>query len=353
MYAGHRSLKLAHTLVQHQPFDWHIWYLHRGFSRLACRSFEPKLLRLEFLVAFFLGIDGGGSKTRCTIGDEESQLGTGVSGSSKVQRIGETCARDSLSAAIGEACAQAGIPPRKVARTCAGITGAARPEVAKLVRELVMGVVGGEIEIVGDVEVAFEDAFGDGQGVIVIAGTGSIAFGCTAGGETARVGGWGYPFSDEGSGYWIGVQAVAAALRARDRGEKPEFLREVMKEFGAEDFDNLIVRMNARPGPDFATLFPIVLSASDRGDPVARQVLTAAGKELAGLAERVILRLFDDKAVSIAVHGGVLSNSSIVSQAFTEELRVSCRCAAVLDRAVDPARGALTRARRGFTASAH
>ena len=86
---------------------------------------------------FFLGIDGGGTKTRCVIGDEKSQLGAGSSSSSKVQRVGEACARDALAAAVNEACVQAGISPRQIVRTCAGITGAARPEIAGVMRDLV------------------------------------------------------------------------------------------------------------------------------------------------------------------------------------------------------------------------
>lgn len=311
------------------------------------------MLRLEFLVAFFLGIDGGGSKTRCIVGDEESRLGTGTSGSSKVQRVGETCARDSLSGAIHEACVQAGVSPRKIARTGAGITGSARPEIAALMRELIMSVVGGEIEIIGDVEVAFEDAFGDGAGVIVIAGTGSIAYGRNSTGEPARSGGWGYPISDEGSGYWIGVEAVHAALGVRDRRETPRLLAELMTKLGAKDFDDFVVRMNSNPTPDFATLFPVVLSSAEGGDVVANEVLGCAGRELAKLAESVISRIFVQQPVSIATHGGVFANSAMVRKTFLNELHVRCRSATVLDREVDPARGALERARRGSkTASA-
>lgn len=318
---------------------------------LQCLSFVTRVLRLEFPVAFFLGIDGGGSKTRCIVGDEDSELGSGISGSSKVQRVGEACARDSLSAAIHEACAQAGVSPRKIIRTCAGITGAARPEIAGLMQDLLISIVGGEIEIVGDVEVAFEDAFGGGPGVIVIAGTGSIAYGRGASGETARAGGWGYPVSDQGSGYWIGVEAVAAALRAKDRGEDPAFLKEVIRKLGAKDFDDLIVRMNTHPAPDFATLFPLVLSAGEGGDAMTAEVLRGAGKELARLAESVIVRLFSKRPASVATHGGVFLNGTMVKKVFEQELQHLCRNATALHRTIDPARGALQRARRDLNAA--
>jgi len=299
-------------------------------------------------VSFFLGIDGGGSKTRCVVGDENSLLGAGSSSSCKVQRVGEDCARDSLSAAVHEACIQAGVSPRQIARTCAGVTGAARPEVSEVMCELIAGVVAGEIEVVGDVEIAFEDAFGVGPGVIVIAGTGSIAYGRSDRGEVARAGGWGHAISDEGSGYWIGVEATRAALRGRDRGKDSTLLRELMEVLGAKDADEFIVQVNASPAPDFAALFPVVLSAADHGDAVASGILEQAGNELASAAEIVIQRLFvKSEDVSVAAHGGVLVSSEQVRRALTDALHARHPTATLNCKGIDAARGALNRARRG------
>jgi glucosamine kinase len=297
---------------------------------------------------FFLGIDGGGTKTRCIVGDEKSQLGAGSSSSSKVQRVGEACARDALAAVVHEACVQAGISPRQIARTCAGITGSARREIAVLMRNLTSSIVGGQVEIVGDVEIAFEDAFAARPGVVVIAGTGSIAYGRNSKGETARAGGWGYAVSDEGSGHWIGVEAVRAALRARDRGDHSVSLDDFMAGLGARDFEDFIVRLNGSPQIDFAPLFPVVLAASENGDPIASEILTSAGRELADLAGTVIERLFGEQSILVAIHGGVLVSSTIVRNRFAGELKSRHPLAAFLDREVDPARGALQRARREF-----
>lgn len=297
---------------------------------------------------FFLGIDGGGTRTRCIVGDEKSQLGAGSSSSSKVQRVGEAYARDALAAAVHEACVQAGISPQQIARTCAGITGSARPEIARVMRDLMSSIVGGQVEIVGDVEIAFEDAFGSGSGLVVIAGTGSIAYGRNSKGEIARAGGWGYAVSDEGSGHWIAVQAVRAALRGRDRGQHSGLLDDLMAGLGARHFEDFIVRLNGNPAVDFAPLFPIVLAASDNGDSIATEILTRAGQELAGLAGIVIERLFWGHSVSVATHGGVLASSTIVRKYFAQELKSRYPRADCLDREVDSARGALDRARREF-----
>jgi len=303
-------------------------------------------------VALFLGIDGGGSKTKCLLGDENSLLGSGNSSGCNVLRVGEACAQNSLSAAIHEACAQGGVSPREIVRTCAGVAGGARREIARTLRRLLSGVVGGEIEIAGDYEIAFEAAFGSGPGAIVIAGTGSIAYGRNARGEIARAGGWGHAISDEGSGHWIGVTAISAAMRARDRGEKSILLKELMPALGVTTAEDLIVRANANPPPDFASLFPVVLSAAqaaDAGDSIANQVLDHAGGELAKLAETVIRRLFTESdQVNVATHGGVFANSVQVKNSFVDHLRSQCPRATCDSKTIDPALGALECARRGF-----
>jgi N-acetylglucosamine kinase-like BadF-type ATPase len=277
-------------------------------------------------------------------------LGTGASTSSKVQRVGEACARDALSAAIHEACGQARISPRQIARTCAGITGSGRNEIAALMRDLLSSIVGGEIETVGDVEIAFDDAFSKTPGVIVIAGTGAIVYGRNSRGESARAGGWGFPISDEGSGFWIGAEAVRATLHAHDSGENPPLLRELVQASGARDFEDFIVRMNAQPSPDFATLFPVVLASADRRDPIASNVLLRAGRELAGMAETVLRRLKEED-LPVATHGGVFSASAIVRKSFTDELHARVPRAKLLDRVIDPSRGALERARKAFASA--
>ena len=321
-----------------------------GETNRSCGAIAKSAVRIP-LMPFFLGIDGGGTKTRCVLGDEDSQLGAGSSSSSKVQRVGKACARDALSAAVHEACVQAGVSPRQIVRTCAGITGSARPEIAGVMRDLVISIVGGQVEIVGDVDIAFEDSFGTEPGVIVIAGTGSIAYGRNAKGETARVGGWGYPVSDEGSGQWIGAEAVRATLRSQDAGQTTELLQELIEKIGATDFQNFIVRLNANPAVDFATLFPVVLSASEKGNAVATEILRRAGGELAGMAGIVIERLFKKQPVSVATHGGVIASSAVVRGSFGKEITGRCPQSALLDREVDPARGALERARREFKAT--
>jgi glucosamine kinase len=301
------------------------------------------------LVGVFLGIDGGGSKTSCIIGDEKSVLGAGNSAGSNVVRVGERRARKSLGAAIRQACAAANIAPEQIERTCVGIAGGTLPEIAAVVHRVVSEFVSGEIIVVGDMVIAMQAAFGDGPGVIVIAGTGSIAYGRNSKSQTARAGGWGFAISDEGSGHWIGRSAVAACMRAYDEAamESTGMLFEsIMKSWGVTTREQLVIAANK--SPDFAALLPAVVSSSNAGDDTARVVLTQAGAELAALGKIAIARLFGGgEAVPVAVSGGVFSNCALVREVFFARLRSERAEVLPCETLVDPATGALALARKG------
>jgi len=297
-------------------------------------------------VPYFLGIDGGGSKTRCLLGDEKSILASGSSSGCNIVRVGEACAQDSLTSAVHEACVQARVSPRDVTTACLGAAGGVRPEIVAALRRIMTQIVGGEIEITGDMQIAFEDAFGQDAGIMVIAGTGSIAYGRNSEGKTARAGGWGFAVSDEGSGHWVGVEAVRMSLHARDGGEVPGLLTDLISALGVQTFEDFIVRVNSDPAPDFSAFFPVVLAAAEAGDPVARDILNRTGNELANLACKIAQLLFKgEQEVSVATHGGVFSNSAKVRKSFALRLKSICPAATQVARAIDPARGALQRAR--------
>ena len=301
-------------------------------------------------MAIFLGIDGGGSKTSCLIGDETSILGAGTAGGSNPVRVGEAQAREALATAIRQACAVANVNPSQIQGTCVGLAGAARPEISEPVRQCIAEFVPSEIDVVGDMVIALEAAFGSEPGVIVIAGTGSIAYGRNSKGQTARAGGWGFAISDEGSGHWIGRAAVAAAVRALDddaEATNQSLLESLMKFWQVKTREQLVVAANATPPPDFAALFPAVLASADRGDRIALDVLAQAGGELASVARRVITRLFANVGtLSVAMSGGVFGSSPLVRQVFYNSLRSEHPEAAINPSVIEPVRGALALARK-------
>jgi len=298
-------------------------------------------------VGIFLGIDGGGTKTTCVVGDDTSLLATATAGPSNVVRVGEERARESLGEAIRHACKAAGITPAQVDGTCIGLAGAARPAIAEIVRRLLSEIVSGPVNVVGDMEIAMQAAFGSGPGVIVNAGTGSFAYGRDKAGRTERVGGWGFAISDEGSGQWIGRTAITAIYRAHDEGERTMLLPELLRLWKLSSLNDLVRPANASPPPDFSSLFPIVLAVADAGDAIARSVLTQAGVELARLVKLVIRRLFaEEGSVPVAMTGGVLRQSALVRQVFYNSLRSEYPNASVNSTVIEPVKGALELARQ-------
>jgi glucosamine kinase len=307
-------------------------------------------------VAYFLGIDGGGTKTTCAVGDETHVLATAIAGPSNIVRVGESQARGSLQKAVLEACATAGISPEQVSRTCVGGAGAARPELAAMVRDIVAEIVSTPVDVFGDMQTALEAAFDGGPGVVVNAGTGSFAYGRDPSGKTLRAGGWGFAIGDEGSAHWIGRTAVSSVLRASDRDSAEpnagprvaasNFAKELFKAWGVTSLSEFARAANSIPPPDFASLFPAVVSSSDE---LAKQALRSAGKELAEVAATVIGRLFSGNVpalVPVAMCGGVFRHAAIVREVFYNELRRLDPRVDLNPNVVDPVEGALRMARR-------
>jgi glucosamine kinase len=335
-------------------------------------------------VPYFLGIDGGGTKTLCAVGDESKLLATATAGPSNVLRVGEAQARESLHQSVRQACAAAGITPGQVTNTCIGAAGAARPEVAETVRRILAEILPSTkapstINVVGDMQIALEAAFGDGPGVLVIAGTGSIAYGRDAHGNTARAGGWGFAISDEGSAHWIGRAAAAALVRDMDRTEmhrtdpaRTEAARSagdskshaalqssplasaLMKAWNVVSLEEFARAPASANPPDFAALFPAVVASTEDS---ATQILASAGAELAHLASVVICRLFPPSRTSetnvaasaapipVAMAGGVFRHAAVVRQVFYNQVRWLDPGVQVQPEIVEPVEGALRLAR--------
>jgi glucosamine kinase len=302
---------------------------------------------------YYLGIDGGGTKTTCAVGDALHLLAIATTGPSNIVRVGESQARQSLQESVRQACAAAGIAPAQVSHTCVGGSGAARPELAEIIRRFLAEILSTPIDVVGDMQIALEAAFDAGPGVIVIAGTGSIAYGRNGHGTTIRAGGWGFAIGDEGSAHWIGRAAVSAVLRAADLTSRPpenrassSFAAALCKAWGVTSLADLARAANSVPPPDFAALFPAVTASSD---DLATQVLTNAGTELARVAAIVIHRLFakdQTASVPVAITGGVFRHAPLVRQVFYNELRALDSRTELNPQVVEPVEGALCMARR-------
>jgi len=298
-------------------------------------------------MAFFLGIDGGGTKTDCAVGDEVSRLGRADAGSCKIFRVGREAARQNLLQAVERACDSAKVGPRRLDAVCIGISGESIPEVVEWTRATLAEVTPAAVQVAGDNEIAHAAAFHGEAGVLVIAGTGSVAYGRNERGETARAGGWGPLVSDEGSGEWIGRAAVSAALRAFDSGQSTRLFQAILGAWGVSTREEMVAKANSNPPPEFPALFPEVLAVADAGDAMAGDILHRAGVELAALAGIVIRRLWPGTGgVRVATSGGVLRNSGLVRQVFHNSLKAKRRGVTVFQPEDEAVEGALWLARR-------
>lgn len=301
-------------------------------------------------MALFLGVDAGGTTTTYVLADERSELARAESGSIKRMRVSAEIAREHLHAACDDLERRSGLSLREVRRTCIGAAGFSVPLVAEWLALSFAERVGGELLLVGDVEIALDAAFRGGRGVLVLAGTGSNVAARTAEGRLTNAGGWGPAVSDEGSGFSIGRDAVRAVFRAAD-ADAYTALSDRIAAFWQVDLPGLVAHVNTQPPPDFAKLLPLISEAAREGDMAAEAVLRESGAALGQTALMAIakLRRMEGEAYAaappVALAGSVLRYVEPVRDAVFETLRAVHPSITVLQDVVEPVQGALWRAR--------
>src|SRR5580698_2946214 len=225
-----------------------------------------------------LGIDGGGTRTRAAIFDSEKRLAFAESGSIKRLRVGVQVAEANLRKLLTEVFAEAGVKGVEAA-TC-GVASATMPGIPEWITAVLREFGVERSEIVGDEVIALDAAFKGGPGILQIAGTGSNTIGRAPDGTRETAGGWSSRLGDEGSGYWIGVNAVRRALHAYDREEPTQVIPRVSEIWGTPTMDDFINLGDSTPGPDYAALAPVIHELAEAGDPVAVGVLGQAAADL-------------------------------------------------------------------------
>lgn len=307
-------------------------------------------------MAYFLGLDGGGSKTECALAEEERVLARSRGGSIKTIRVPAETALENLRMLLQDVSRQAGVPLEKISASCAGVSGVSVPGISAWVRDALGSMIGGLVVVCGDGEVALDAAFPGGPGVLVVAGTGSIVVGRTSDGKIVNGGGFGHVLSDEGSGYWIGTQGLRAAMRAWDNGEPTLLLGRVCEFWKTPEVWQLVERAHATPPPDFARLAPLVVACAEEGDAGCLQVLLEGGRylaEIAMLAYRKLRRIEPDPSVvpGVAFTGSILRHVALVRETMIESIRRQAPAAPIVPEAVDPIMGALWQARTALRAA--
>jgi glucosamine kinase len=299
-------------------------------------------------MSFFLAIDAGGTKTRCLLADETRVLGRAVTGSVKLMRVGEAEASSRLRTMLADVSRTADVSLADITQTCIGIAGYTIEAVREWAEREIAQVVGGELLLSGDEEIAFDGAFRGGPGILVVAGTGNNVMGRASDGAIYTAGGWGPMLGDEGSGFWIAQEALRTGFWARDRGIATNLLTQIGDFWKLKTIGEIVEMANARPGPDFPALTPIVVKCAEAGDELAIAVLERAGVELAELIALVALKMNESgpqDEIKVAYIGGVLEHIGIVRESMIATLKSSSPNVTVLDGAVDALEGALWRAR--------
>jgi N-acetylglucosamine kinase-like BadF-type ATPase len=270
---------------------------------------------------YFLGVDGGQSSTTAVIGDETGRI-AGVGRGGPCDHIGAPEGRAKFVAAIqssvGNACAQAGLAAGTESvhftSACFGFSGGPADKEA-ILREILPS---DHTLLTDDARIALTGATAGEPGVVVIAGTGSIAFGRNSAGRTARAGGWGYLFGDEGGAFWIAREALRSALRWEEGWGVPSSLRaRLLDATGARNMNHLLHRCYTAefPRPRIASFAVLVNHAAEGGDPVAMEILHAAATELACLALAVREQLFPNgEPVLVAYSGGVFGSRILLGR---------------------------------------
>lgn len=298
---------------------------------------------------YFLGVDGGQSGTTAVIGDEDGQvLGIGEAGPCNHAGAAEGRAKleRAVTSSVAAACIAAKLNPGSIrfAAACFGMSGGPDDK-----REILAGILRADRLIVTtDAEIALAGATETGQGIIVIAGTGSIAYGRNGEGRAARAGGWGYVFGDEGGAFDIVRQALRASMRMEEGWGPATALRDALIEAtGAANANDTLHRFYTPEWPRSraASLAPLVDQAADNGDLVALQIIHDAAMHLATLAGSVRGQLWLKRApVDIAYIGGVFESRRLLERfRLLVELEEGVRCVAPFR---GPAEGALREAIR-------
>jgi glucosamine kinase len=251
----------------------------------------------------FVGVDGGGTGCRARIEDANGRLlGTGIAGPAAL-RLGIDRALSEVEKACRAAADEAGLSFDKLksARAAAGLAGVGRKGALEELQQHPHPFR--SVVYVNDATIACIGAHAAHDGGIVIVGTGSVGY-AVIGEREVRVGGYGFPISDEGSGADLGLHAIRLALRAYDeRALGSSLTRDVMARFHNDPFD-AVAWMDRATATDYATFAPLVMRHADTGDPVARRVVRDAGEQI----DELVRRLFECGAMRIALLGGLASS---------------------------------------------
>jgi N-acetylglucosamine kinase-like BadF-type ATPase len=296
----------------------------------------------------FVGVDAGGSHTIAALARGDELLRTVAGPGANPNLIGVEAAAASIELCIGRV-----LEGESPAAIGIGVAGAGEERIAALLRASLSGAFPGvRIALCHDARIALRAVLPEGDGLVLIAGTGSIAY-AEIGDETFRAGGYGYLFGDQGSAYAIGSAAVRRLLVANERGAAHNaMLAELAAHLGTNDRASILARIyqSATPVADIAACAPLVLRHAAAGDELSTGIVQDAAQSLCELIARITLRC-PARALPVVLSGGLLRERNALTQTLEQCIAAESIDVRVLAARVEPCIGALHEARRLMAAS--
>lgn len=295
---------------------------------------------------YFIGLDGGGTKTVAWLTDRQGNvLGRGKGGTSNFTEVGIEHAKKVLHQVMVDAFADAGIHPCKLDGLGLGLAGMDREDDQEWVREWVLGEdLAKRFKVCNDCELLLWAGTPYGWGIGLIAGTGSIAVGKAADGRMGVAGGWGYLIGDEGSGYAIGQAALHAVTQAVDgRAPKTLLVEKVLEFWNLKTAKDLLPQVYGGQSwkPEIAQLSKPVVEAADEGDAVAQAILNQAAVDLAKTVCAVARQLDFSGQVPLALGGGVVVNNDKLAESVIAQIHAMGIDVSPITKVSEPVTGAV------------
>jgi N-acetylglucosamine kinase-like BadF-type ATPase len=300
-----------------------------------------------------IGFDGGGTKTAAILADRKGTiLAEAAGGPANFQIIGVEKAAEVLYSLLLECCEKAGRPSSEVSSAVAGLTGAGRSVDQERMKQSfseyvrTKGIAPDYVAIESDARIALEGAFKGLAGIILIAGTGSIAYGKTQEGDIFRVGGWGRIVGDEGGGYAIGREALNLVSKHIDGRGKETILTKLMAEqLGLKDQET-IIKAVYRDNIDVASIAPLVIKAAGQHDTESERILNRAAFELTEHIRTLTFKLEGAtkalrQKIPLSFVGSLLTEQTLLSKIVKHKIEFSIPQIKVVKAQASPAFGAV------------
>lgn len=297
------------------------------------------------MARYFLGIDGGGTKTEAAICDETGRvLGVGLGGASGIDSVGADAATVSIGAAIDAAREQAGLPDAPFASVFFGMAGVVSAADRDIIRTVARRLqLGDAIHVDHDIRIALAGGLSGRPGIALIAGTGSSCFGMNAAGERWQAGGWGHLISDEGSSYWFGWNAIRLAAGAGDGRWQTALYTPVMRQLGIAGVADLHQRLYTQgiSKAEVASFAPLVMEAAAAGDALAQALIRQGVHELALMVTAVARNLgWAAAPCEVTLTGGLWRAGDVVLTPFRTALTALLSQARIVMPELPPVIGA-------------